>query len=75
MLAYNIQNQSTFQSLQIWRGEAHHPNFLGQNSLVFISFEGEKIREYWLKSAITFVPEIVAGTIIYQIEALFELHK
>ena len=40
--AYNIPNRSTFQALQIWKGEAHQPNFLGHNSVVFISFGGKK---------------------------------
>ena len=41
--AYNIPNRSTHQALQIWQVETQQPNFLGRNSLVFISF-GEKNR-------------------------------
>ena len=73
--AYNIPNRSTLQALQIWRGETHQPKFLGRNSLVFVSFGGKKIGELWLNTAITFDPEIVAGPIIYQIEALIKLYK
>ena len=35
----------------------------------------KKIGKLWLNTAITLDPEIVAGPIIYQIEALFDLYK
>ena len=56
-------------------GEPHKRNFLGKNSLVFIRFGGKKIEKQRLNKAINLDPEIVAGTIIYQIEDLFELYK
>ena len=35
----------------------------------------EKYEKLWLNTAITLDPEIVAGPIIYQIEALIKLYK
>ena len=49
--------------------------FFSPKFTCFHHFWRKKIRELWLQSAVNFVPEIVAGTIIYQIEALFELYK
>ena len=73
--AYNIPNRCSFRALQLWWGEICNPYFLVQNSLVFIRFGGKKIEKLWLNTAITLDPEIVAGPIIYQIEALFELYR
>ena len=73
--ANNIQNRSTFCALQIRQGEPRQRNFFGQNSLVFIRFGGKKIEKHCLNTAITLDPEIVAGPIIYKIEALFVLYK
>jgi len=48
--AYNIQNRSSFWPLQIYRDEICQPNFLGQNSLVFIRFGGKKTKNCdWIR--------------------------
>jgi len=73
--AYNIPNRSSFWALKIRQGEPGQRYIFGQNSLVFIRFGGKKIKKLRLNTAITLDPEIVAGPIINQIEALFELYK
>jgi len=57
------------------QGESGQSNCFGKNSIVFIRFGGKKIEKLCLNTAITLDPEIIAGPIIYQIEALFELYK
>ena len=72
---YNIPNRISFRALQIQWGEIRQLKFLDQNSLVFVRFGGKKIEKVLVNTAITLDPEIVAGLIIYQIEALFEHYK
>ena len=56
-------------------GRTPRTQFFRPKFTCFHQCRRKKIGELWLKSAITFVPEIVAGTVIYQIEAPFELYK
>jgi len=56
-------------------GEPANAIFFGKNSLVFLRFGGKEIEKLCMHTAITLDPEIVDGSIIYQIEALFVLYK
>jgi len=42
---YNIPNRSSFRAPQKRRRKIRQPNFLGQNSLVFIRFGGKKFEK------------------------------